>query len=755
MFRAVIDTKLKASSGSLTGLWLYGWTEQRTDPNTGLDEEPVGARTGTVTNSTTYLGPALEANNYEVAVGTVVFLRERGYIGDDMALEFDAPTAPEASPLKPAAPEEDSVPTFTSSGDLQNTPQYIEQGTDTVRQYTVPEVGDDPATSPVRALTVENAGGTPSVTEQTFTNGTGGGNGLTETLTPTTYITGTTLDSATAYSGALKVGGVLNYVIGNSGLTQGKFDAPTISGGNVTQFQTAFKVWNGASISTATETVTYSGGTVKTFDYQKIGFTAGTTFDFTNTTQTGLPSAVSLLLPVAVPVGVDSLASYTAAGAGVALTVGTGLAVAGAALTSTCQPADATLTALATFNTNGLLTQTAADTFAGRTITGTADKVTVTNGDGVSGNPTLTIAATYVGQSSITTVGTLTGGATGAGFTVALSASTVTGTLAAARLPAFGSGDVSFASGGGAGTIATSAVTLAKQADLAYARLIGRKTGSTGVPESVTVSEILNAGIGTSGGGFVYSNGTDWTLATGAGLGGIPYQSSSTAVTNLPGNTTTTKKFLRQTGNGSVSAAPVWDTVIAGDIASGTVALARGGTNADLSATGPGVLRQTSAGANVTVGQALDYVLLRDEKASATEGGTSTTGTNTRVLNTEVFDVSGLCSLASNQFTLSAGTYRIHAVVPAYRCGRTQAYLYNATAAAAVPDCESGSAYFENANNVNGFLHIKGKFTVAAGQALEIRQAVATGVATQGLGLYGNSGLTEIYTQVELWKEVG
>lgn len=75
---------------------------------------------------------------------------------------------------------------------------------------------------------------------------------------------------------------------------------------------------------------------------------------------------------------------------------GSSLTFTNTATTVNGEIADATLIALAAYNTNGLVTQTAADTFTGRTITGTASQIAVSNGNGVSGNPTLSLPSQVI-----------------------------------------------------------------------------------------------------------------------------------------------------------------------------------------------------------------------------------------------------------------------------------------------------------------------------------------------------------------------
>jgi hypothetical protein len=55
------------------------------------------------------------------------------------------------------------------------------------------------------------------------------------------------------------------------------------------------------------------------------------------------------------------------------------------------QPLDTTLTALAAFNSNGILVQTAADTFTSRSVVAGSTKIAISNADGVAGNPSIDV----------------------------------------------------------------------------------------------------------------------------------------------------------------------------------------------------------------------------------------------------------------------------------------------------------------------------------------------------------------------------
>lgn len=110
----------------------------------------------------------------------------------------------------------------------------------------------------------------------------------------------------------------------------------------------------------------------------------------------------------------------------------------------------------------------------------------------------------------------------------------------------------------------------------------------------------LNASKINAGTFGVARGGTGLSTMTGAYY--LLYSSgATTAMSTLAPNTTSTKKFLSMTGTGSAGAAPVWDTLAAGDIpslaaskiTSGTFGVARGGTG--LSTIAKGAILYASA----------------------------------------------------------------------------------------------------------------------------------------------------------------
>jgi hypothetical protein len=92
------------------------------------------------------------------------------------------------------------------------------------------------------------------------------------------------------------------------------------------------------------------------------------------------------------------------------------------------------------------------------------------------------------------------------------------------------------------------------------------------VNDAGTALESAPADCGSGGGShnLLSSTHTD-TVAASAVLGDMLYANATPSWTKLAGNTSSTKKFLTQTGTGAVSAAPAWGTIAATDLPSSVV----------------------------------------------------------------------------------------------------------------------------------------------------------------------------------------
>jgi hypothetical protein len=111
--------------------------------------------------------------------------------------------------------------------------------------------------------------------------------------------------------------------------------------------------------------------------------------------------------------------------------------------------------------------------------------------------------------------------------------------------------------------------------------------------------------------------------------GDIIYSSATNTLAKLAGQTTTTQKFLSQTGNGTISAAPVWDTIPAASV------------------TGLGTMASQNANAVTITGGTLNNVVI---------GGTTANAATFTTANATTFNGSGAGLTSLNGSNVSTGT---------------------------------------------------------------------------------------------------
>ncbi len=231
------------------------------------------------------------------------------------------------------------------------------------------------------------------------------------------------------------------------------------------------------------------------------------------------------------------------------------------------------LAAVEGLSSTGYAVRIASDTWINRSISGTSNQITVTNGDGVAGNSVIVIANNPImpGNASMTVPigntsqqpGVATDGMIRYNSQTTLFEFRQNGNFINYQLLDSDLSALSSTSTTGLYTITGSGTSTTITITAGSSKIsISNGDGVAGNP-TIDVSEAnltLNNIGGTLG---TTKGGTNLTTYT---LGDIVYSSASNTLSKLAGNTTTTRNFLRQTGTGSVSAAPSWDTVTKTDV---------------------------------------------------------------------------------------------------------------------------------------------------------------------------------------------
>jgi hypothetical protein len=145
------------------------------------------------------------------------------------------------------------------------------------------------------------------------------------------------------------------------------------------------------------------------------------------------------------------------------------------------------------------------------------------------------------------------------------------------------------------------------------------------------------------------------------------------------------------------------------------------------------------------------YAVFADEKSAGTNGGTFSSGAwRTRDLATTQYNGITGASIASNQITLAAGTYKVSAYAPAIQLNYHTARLYNITDSAVTI---LGTALYsdQGAAYVTSYSIIEGIFTIAAQKVFEIQHYSSETRNAYGFGL-GTNFAANVYTVVSIAK---
>lgn len=361
----------------------------------------------------------------------------------------------------------------------------------------------------------------------------------------------------------------------------------TVANDNILRYNGTSSQWENVNIDT--NAITEGNVNLYFTDARaRAAISAGTGISFNSTTGVITNSSPDQTVVLTAGTGISTSGTYpsftitnTAPDQTVKLTAGTGISTSGTYpnFTITNSSPDQTVTLTAGSNIS---------------ITGTYPSFTISASGGGSGTVTSITGGSYLTGGTITTTGTLavdatsantaskvvardasgnfsagvitassinkvaiTAPATSATITVAdgktlTVSNTLTFTGTDASSVAFGTGGTVLYSGGALGTPSSGTLT-----NCTFPTLNQNTTGSSG-------SCTGNSATATKSTNIIGGNST--TL-----LGSIPYQSNTDTTSLLSPNTTTTKKFLRQTGTGTNGAAPAWDTVTASDVGLGNV----------------------------------------------------------------------------------------------------------------------------------------------------------------------------------------